>query len=89
MNIENPILTETKELNVDGLELILEATTYKEPIWKTGELVYNMAVIRRKDNKQVWGLGYAYDNAPMEKEELLVWMERLSNDPKAIKAPFS
>ena len=93
MNTSNPILVETKELivpaTIEGkiinIKAELKIQVFKEPIFKTGELVYNMATITH--GKTTWGLAFYRD--PMDEQELKDKISEIAENPTTIKAPFS
>ncbi len=88
MNTSNPILTQKQEIILpDNIKAELKIQVFKEPIWKTGDLVYNMATITRLDNKTTWGIGF-YPN-PFDEDELMDKMTELADNPQTIKSPFS
>lgn len=92
MNTKDPILTQTKELLLPDehgnktIKAELKIQSFKEPIWKTGEIVYTMATIIRFDSKNAWGLGYYPDI--MDEEEMKDKISELADNPQTIKLPF-
>lgn len=84
MNIDNPILELKKDITLPDESLAeVIGSVFDKPIFKTGELVYTMVWIRRKDNKNLWGIAYYRD--PMETEELQAKIDEVAENPVPFK----